>query len=136
MAVKTLASFAVLAGAALASLVSCAGLHPANAGDATSTYAGRFLVVAHCEENGEKPSAAQLASAKACAYGWEMWADSPQMDAEPCAPLRPSNFTWMHTESVRSGTVHLRMHTPHGTTAGTALLGEEGRNRVAIKCGN
>ena len=128
MTVKTIAALSVVIGTGLIGLVSCAGLKDANAAEAA--YAGRFLIVAQCT-NGGKPTAAQLAKAKACAHGWKPWG----ADAQGCVGLRPSNFTWMYTADVKDGTVQLRLHTPQGTTSGTAKIGEEGRNVVTIKCG-
>ena len=137
MTVKTLAAIAVVIGTGLIGLASCAGLKDANAADgaaAVSTqgaYAGRFMVVARCT-NGDKPTAAQLAGAKACAHGWKPWG----ADAQGCVGLRKTNFTWMYTADVKDGVVQLRLHTPQGTTSGTATIGEEGRNVVEVKCGD
>ena len=137
MTVKTLAAIAVVIGTGLIGLASCAGLKEAAASTqgaaAVSTqgaYAGRFLIVAQCEGGG-KPSSAQLASTRVCAHGWKPWG----ADAQGCVVLRKTNFTWMYTADVKDGVVQLRLHTPQGTTSGTAKIGEEGRNVVEIKCG-
>lgn len=136
MSVKTLAALSVVIGTGLIGLASCAGLKDANAADAAGagTYAGRFLLVARCEGGG-KPTAAQLAQAKACAYGWKPWKGDSAVDSQGCIGLRKTNFTWMYTANATDGVVQLRLHTPHGTTSGTAKIGEEGRNVVEVKCG-
>ena len=134
MTVKTLAAIAVVIGTGLISLASCAGLKDANAADVAGDYAGRFMVVARCEGGG-KPSAAQLAGAKACAHGFKPWKGDHAVDSQGCIGLRSSNFTWMYTADVKDGVVQLRLHTPQGTTSGTAKIGEEGRNVVEVKCG-
>lgn len=131
MTVKTLAAIAVVIGTGLIGLASCSGLEDAHAAEAagTGTYAGRLLLVAQCEGGG-KPTAAQLAGAKACAHGFKPWG----ADAQGCVGLRKTNFTWLYTADVKDGVVQLRLHTPQGTTSGTAKIGEEGLNVVEIKC--